>query len=177
MPIPGYEGFYEASDLGRVRSLPHRVKTAVTPSGWRISPGRVLRATQLPGNRHLVTLTREGRRRSWFVHQLVALAFIGPYPPGMQVRHGTAGRGDDRLANLCYGTPAENVADQVRDGTRAIIAGELHHHSKLTLQIIAECRVLHEAGESYSALGRRFGVSRTTISAALRGINWKAAHD
>lgn len=50
------------------------------------------------------------------VHRLVALAFIGPCPEGMEVLHINGEPDDNRLENLRYGTRAENVADTIRHG-------------------------------------------------------------
>ncbi len=64
-----------------------------------------------------VTLRKEGTRKAFRVHKLVALAWIGPYPPYQQVRHGPNGKLDNSVGNLCYGTVLENSRDRARDGT------------------------------------------------------------
>ena len=77
--------------------------------------GRTLKS---PPNRayHVHGLYKDGKARQRPVHSLVAEAFIGPCPPGQEVRHGPGGSLDNRLVNLSYGTRAENIADQYRDG-------------------------------------------------------------
>lgn len=110
LPVPGWEDLYEVSDLGQVRSLSRMVKTR--GGGQRISPGKVLTpGTYDDGHKH-VTFTTPGIRRTYQVHKLVLLAFVGPCPEGLQVRHLNGIPDDNRLENLTYGTPAENMADR-----------------------------------------------------------------
>ena len=106
-PVPGYEGIYEVSSEGRVRSLPRR---GVRGGLMTTRPGK-------RGGYLVVALTRDGRTSTKAVHVLVAAAFLGPRPPGMQVRHREGNPLDARLVNLAYGTPAENAADKVAHGT------------------------------------------------------------
>lgn len=123
LPTPGYEHLYEVSDLGRVRSLLHR-----TRQGCR--GGKVLKPWAKAAGYVAVTLFSDGIRRKFYVHQLVALAFIGPCPPGQEVRHGRGGPADNRLVNLCYGTRSENMLDAVDHGTHrwAGVTHCIHNH-------------------------------------------------
>lgn len=81
-PVPGWEGLYEVSDAGGVRSV-DRVVLAISPRTGRPEPrrycGRILHAQVTPGGYALVSLTAPGRPRySAYVHDLVAAVFIGP---------------------------------------------------------------------------------------------------
>lgn len=118
LPVVGYEGLYEVSDLGRVRGL-DRVMT-VNRVGFSGLPvrGQVLKATPT-GHRcpHLgVTLYRSGVRRHHRVHHLVLEAFIGPRPSGLQGLHWDDVPTNNRLENLRWATAAENMRDKVRNG-------------------------------------------------------------
>lgn len=119
-PIPGWEGLYEVSSMGQVRSL-GRVVTGQTRSFFW--PGRVLRLVR-KGPYLQVTLHRPGMRVCRTVHSLVALAFIGPRPEGMQVCHGDGVGSNNALSNLRYDTASANEMDKVRHGT--------HHYSGRT---------------------------------------------
>ena len=106
-PVVGYEGLYEVSDQGRVRSLRR--------SG---TPGRVLAQRQNRGRLYLlVRLSHNNQRKIKTVHSLVLAAFIGPRPARMETRHLNGDATDNRLANLSYGTSLENSADQRAHGT------------------------------------------------------------
>lgn len=100
-PIPGYEGRYEASATGHVRSN---------------LTGRVLRPYTAASGHLFVALHKDRKSRSRTVHSLIAEAFIGPRPPGEEVRHRNGNPADNRAANLRYGTRSENVLDQVSHG-------------------------------------------------------------
>lgn len=60
-----------------------------------------------------VCLSRDGQRRNLYVHELVALAFLGPRPEGAEILHGPKGSKCNHLSNLRYGTPEENSAERV----------------------------------------------------------------
>lgn len=109
LPIPGYEGRYEVSDQGEVRSLPR----------YR-SRGGILRPhPSLPGGYPSVNLRKDGAGKTMRVHALVMLAFVGPRPEGQVTRHLNGNPLDNRLENLTYGTPTENNLDTVRHGGNA----------------------------------------------------------
>jgi len=110
VPVPGFERYYEVSDLGRIRSLDRMVPTR--GAGMRLSPGRILKGgTYKDGHKHLV-LSAEGRRHASTVHRLVMLAFVGPRPEGMEIRHLNGIPDDNRVTNLAYGTALENAEDR-----------------------------------------------------------------
>lgn len=110
--IPGYEGQYQASDAGRVRSLPRVVnKGNGVPMRRR---GQIMKpAVHKTG---YLTVCLPGRR-TFKVHLLVLAAFVGPRPDGMVTRHLNGIPVDCRLVNLAYGTQAKNVADTMAHGT------------------------------------------------------------
>lgn len=113
--VPGYQGFYEVSDAGRIRSLERRVRG---PRGsTQRCPGVFLSDKPDHYGYHYVDLSRDRRRRRVGVHILVLEAFVGPCPPGMECLHGNGNSMDNRLCNLSWGTHGENNLDQVRHGT------------------------------------------------------------
>lgn len=113
-PVVGWEGLYEVSDHGRVRSID---RTIVDKAG-RIQrfKGRILKLYPVQGYR-TIQLCRNGEWSNFFVHRLVLAAFVGPCPDGMETRHMNGDPADNRLENLRYGTPSENNLDRVRHGT------------------------------------------------------------
>jgi hypothetical protein len=112
-PVPGYEGSYEVSDHGRVRSLDRQVPHA--KYGTMRVRGALLQPFDAHG-RAGVTLHRGGKRRETLVHSLMLEAFVGPRPPGHEACHGDGDKGNNRLANLRWDTTSANVLDQVRHG-------------------------------------------------------------
>lgn len=113
-PIPGWEGIYEASDHGRVRSLDRLI---IYANGDRhYTKGRVLSACDNGHGYLTVTLSRNNLEIRRYVHRLVLETFIGPAPEGMEACHGNAKRHDNRLSNLRWGTKLENAQDILKSG-------------------------------------------------------------
>ena len=110
LPIPGYEGFYEASDLGRIRTLPR---------SFRKSAVRVLKPAVMPAGHLQVALSVNGQQKSFCVHRLVAITFLGAPPPGHEVCHDDGNPANNVLSNLRWGTRGDNIRDSVRHGTNA----------------------------------------------------------
>jgi len=107
--IVGYEGLYQVSDRGRVRSLDRSI---MTKTGKKKYKGRVLQGGRDTWNYHQVTLCAPGRKnRVVKTHKLVAEAFIGPCPDGAEVRHGLNGIDDNSVDNLSYGTHKQNMCN------------------------------------------------------------------
>lgn len=117
-PVVGYEGLYEVSDQGKVRSLE---RTVMLPTRWGGVVDRRVREQILKTNRHTagypwVTLCRDGAKRRMFVHRLVLETFVGTAPDGMQACHYNDVPDDNRLANLRWDTASANGLDKVRNG-------------------------------------------------------------
>lgn len=109
-PIPGFDG-YEASDLGRVRSV-SRI-TAHARYGARRTPGKVLRAAATHTGHQRVKIAKQ----LVMVHRLVLLAFVGPAAAGQYGCHNDGNPRNNVLTNLRWDTPAANVRDRIAHGT------------------------------------------------------------
>lgn len=159
--IQGYEGRYEVSDEGQIRSLWDR-------HGQRKSP-LVLAQSRTSHGYPCVNLRGGGKSKTIQVHKAVLRAFVGPRPEGMQARHLDDNQTNNRLDNLAWGTHAENVADAVRHNRYK--SGEKHWNARLTAEAVAEIR--RSAGlESHASIAGRLGVSRTTVTNVLSGVSW-----
>lgn len=110
--IPGFEGRYQASSIGRIKSLLR----------WRGTSERVLKPTINRGGYQQLILCRDGKHFTCAVHQLVALTFLGACPPGQQVRHWDGVKTNCHVGNLLHGTPSENNKDTVRQGLNWLAA-------------------------------------------------------
>lgn len=111
-PIPGHPG-YEASTDGQVRSIDRRVRNG---NGWRTVPGRVLRPAPDRSNRPTVSLWHNNRGHTRKVSTLVAAAHMSARPDGNVLRHLNDDPWDNRVENLAWGTPSDNMNDRVRNG-------------------------------------------------------------
>lgn len=113
-PIAGYEGAYEVSDQGRIRSLTREVYAG--RGRTRKHEGRLL--SVYAGDKYSkVRLKLDGDGGSTKnVHQLVAEAFLGARPDGLEVCHNNSNAHDNRVGNLRYDTHVANIQDAVRIG-------------------------------------------------------------
>jgi hypothetical protein len=142
----------------------------MTPHGWR--GGGSLKPFPDSDGYLRVNLSRKGVVAALQpVHGLVLLAFVGPRPPGQQVRHGTGGKRDNRLSNLCYGTPLEQSDDKRRDGTMA--CGEKQGHSRFTRADVEDMRRRRAAGETLAVIACDYATRPTVISRIVRGESWR----
>lgn len=111
-PVPGYEGYYEVSDRGGVRSL---TRTFLKGDGRAYTTrGRVLAPLNVRAYRR-VGLSREGSTKQFSVHRLVALAFLGN-STGPLVRHLDGDPHNNVVTNLAFGTLSDNYYDMIRHG-------------------------------------------------------------
>lgn len=135
-------------------------------SNGRAMGGGIMSPELEPGTGYLrLTLRVHGRTIRRRVHRLIALAFHGPCPPGMQVRHLNGVPDDNRPGNLRYGTAAENKQDQAVHGRSG---------RSLTADLVREIRVRHaaDARQTCNVLATAYGVSARTISQVLTGRTW-----
>lgn len=121
--IPGYEGRYQVSDLGRVRSLDALVRCGFEGKGQRLVVGRVLRPGTIDRWGHVSVALGKGNSQG--VHVLVARAFIGPRPEGLDVAHWSSIGDDNRWANLIYTTRGENNAHRIPNGKAKITEADV----------------------------------------------------
>ena len=171
--IPGFEGGYEVSNLGRVRSI-DRVIYADNRWGQsapRTYPGKMLSpfTNKARGGYRYVNLRTAGGQKNCRVAVLVAAAFIGERPNGKQVAHRNGVATDDRPENLCYKTPLENTADKRVHGTHT--SGETHSRARLTAAQVAEIRAQRRKTPQ-AILAARFSVSVGHINNIQCGIRW-----
>jgi hypothetical protein len=142
--VVGYEGLYQVSDQGKVRSVDRVVSHG--RYGAANLKGRILRLMLASRCGHLgLTLYNGGVGQIVKVHRLVAAAWIGPCPVGYEVRHGPNGITNNSVSNLSYGTRSENNYDERRDGThkgRCVVRSDGKEF--ISLRVAAE-----ESGCSY----------------------------
>lgn len=118
LPVVGWEGLYEVSSLGRVRSVDRTIK--MSNGRTRRCRGQVLAPIRYNEYGHLkVDLhERPHRRRQAAIHVLVAEAFHGAPEPDQEVRHyPDPDPTNNRADNLIWGTRSENILDRVEHGT------------------------------------------------------------
>jgi len=123
-PMPGYEGIYEVSDLGEIKSLARMRKS----KNGCLCPVKEKLLTKVPlrNGRLIVLLCNNIKKTNAYVHRLVLEAFVGPCPDGMECCHNDGDRTNNRLENLRWDTHKNNMAlsyalEASRDGDMATL--------------------------------------------------------
>lgn len=159
LPVLGYEGFYEISDRGRVRSVP-RIDIRKVPRGGKLMIWQMDRRTGY----WQVKLCKDGKARCLYVHSLVLEAFVSPRPPGLETLHADDDRANPCLGNLSWGTRKENMATRNVQGSRNGYA------------VLDETKVRKIKGligtKSGVEIARLFGVNKATVYDIAKGRSW-----
>ncbi len=160
--VPGYPA-YEVSVDGVVRRC----------QGFRCRRAhRVLVPFVRPNGYAQILLYQGGQRRRFGVHQLVALAFLGPKPSLQhQVAHLDGQRLNNHVSNLAWLLPIENDAHKDLHGTR--LRGSQIHSAKLVEAQVVLIRQALAVGIRQCALAQTYGVSDSTVSLIARGKTWR----
>lgn len=167
--IPGYEGLYQVSDMGRVRSLDRAVaqkKTGKKNSGKvnrRI--GCILKQTPPHKGYVSVILSKDGKRKRCEVHYLVARTFLGPIPSKHHTHHQDGDSLNNCLKNLVYLSASYHGHITHR--------GENAHKARLTEIQVREVREMLAKGYTQKRIAQQYGVARSTIGEIKRGASWE----
>ena len=156
--IEGYEGLYQVSDTGLVRSLNRVV-------GNRTLQGKILSLKTNTSGYFIVALCKEGKPKNFLVSRLVATAFLKEDladTVGLEVCHLDGSRNNNHVENLRWDTKAGNQKDRVLHGTHC--RGERSNTCKLTTEQAAEIKGLSYEGWTNQQLANKFGVSKTLVS-------------
>lgn len=169
-PVPGWEGLYEASSQGRIRSLPREVHDRLRDRRWRI-PGGVMK----PGTRgkgyKCVALTDKNKSITESVHKLVCLAFHGRPSGKTEVAHADGNPANNSASNLRWATSAENHADKEAHGRTA--RGERSGRAILSEADVLNIRERYRTGTvSNCQQARDYGVHNATIFAIVKRKSW-----
>lgn len=172
--VSGYEGLYQVSNLGRVKSLP---RERIYPTGKVYRRPEVLLkpAISKNGGYPIVNLITPGiyQGRTCPVHVLVATAFHEKPDDGVyrEVRHLDGNSLNSRFDNLAWGTRVENQADRILHGRTN--RGERCGTSKLTQRQVDAIRVLLEDTlMSQEEIAKWFGISEATVSGIKHNKKW-----
>lgn len=157
--VPGYEGYYQVSNIGNVKSLDRVV------SHKRYNKEHVSEKILSPkkhGGYLSVRLCGDGKRKLFLVHRVVMLAFVGnPSKEQIDINHKNSNKKDNRLINLEYCTRSENIKHSYLNGTHP--SGEDHHNSKFTNKERKEIYLLKQKGYTLKQIINIFPASSSTI--------------
>jgi hypothetical protein len=128
------------------------------------------RILKMSGAYPTLKLSRNGIPKTHYVHILVARAFLGKRPKGMQVCHKDGNPANPKLSNLRYDTPTGNALDRHRHGTHA--KGESNPGAVLTEKQVRAIKRNLKENWSCAEIGELYCISRQTISSIKSGRTW-----
>lgn len=169
--VVGYEGFYEVSSFGNVRSIPRSVGHNF--GGLKKLSGTLLEISYLPGGYAIVSLSKDGVVSKGRVNRLVLQAFRGGNEP--HACHEDNNPSNNRLDNLRWDTAKGNEADKIANGTTN--RGERNHFSVLCEADVLSIRSMLKEGKTGRYLASKFGVAPTTITAIKKRRSWSYLED
>lgn len=164
--IPGYEGLYQVSNMGKIKSMNYR-HTGV--------PGILTPGNTGDGYKFIYIRNSDKKYKCYLVHRLVWETFVGPIPEGMQINHKDENKSNNSLENLEIVTPKQNA----NYGTRNIRAG-LHKMKPIAQIDIVSGEILKEYPSITSAI-KEYGWSVFKVVSGRTkkayGFNWKYLSD
>lgn len=158
-PVFGYEGYYEVSNLGGIKSL-HKGKVRIRSLG-KDTDGY-----------YQVDLYKngDGSGKVKKVHILVLEAFVCPRPVGMMGLHNDGNPQNNHLTNLRWGTQSENEQDKKNHGTDG--CGSRNGSAKLGENDVIEIRRLLSLGVTQVNIASQFKITQAQVSQIKLRIKW-----
>ena len=169
--INGYEGLYQVSSLGTIKSL-----ARFTPNQWsetsRFREEKQLSYQLTKDGYPTIKLSKNGNAIRYRIHRLVALCFLENPFGKEQVNHINGIKTDNRVENLEWATYSENSKHSFDNNLQNPRKGVENNKSKLTEQQVFEIRNYKGIFNTYE-LGIMYGVCNTTIGSILKRKTWK----
>lgn len=166
--IVGYEGSYQVSNLGRVRSLDRK-----DAKGSKIK-GKLLIIYQNRCGYMQAALYKNAKPKLIYVHRLVATAFIPNLNNYRVINHKDEDKTNNRVDNLewCDYKYNNNYGKMTHEFRSKLVAGEKHHNARLKEEDVIELRSLYKSGCSIANLSKLFGICRQHAWAIASGKTW-----
>jgi len=172
--IKGYEGLYQISSKGRVKSLPRVIEYfAFGKTQTRMQHGRILKQSTCSSGYPIVHLYTESERQNVMVHRLVAIHFLPPIPGKDFVNHKDGNKENNNVSNLEWVTKSENTLHAL-DNNLLLKRGEDCNFSKLNENQVIEILSLRRFGKRrYLAkdIAARYGISTHYVSDLAKSEN------
>lgn len=160
-PIKDYEGIYEISNLGRLKSLSRTIR--MNNGKQRNLKTKILKPISL-GNYQGFQLTNDSGSKKFYTHRLVCAAFIGePEGDCITVNHKDGDKYNNVLSNLEWTSYSDNLKHSYETGLNKN-TGERSHYSKFSEEVVEEVRRMYSTGNfKQSELSDIYGISRMQI--------------
>lgn len=170
--IPNYEGIYQASTLGNIRSLgfTHEINNQWGSTCIRHKKGRVLKQHINTAGYYSVQLCKDGMTKRMMTHRLIAITFLLNPENKREVNHKDSNRLNNNLNNLEWVTSKENTNHYIKLGRKRFLVGTNTHNSVLTEDVVKQIFLSELSAEKLSKI---LNINKGTIASVKQGINWK----
>lgn len=177
--IPQFEGHYQVSDEGRVRSLDKTVNTAIRHNQSVLKRGKVLKCNLKRNGYYSVDLCVKNTKKTISVHRIVASTFIENPLAKSQVNHKNGVKTDNRVSNLEWATRSENQQHRFtqlgQTGKRKKVlckeTGTIHESSKFAAIWVNQSK--YQNAKQITALSRKIRKCCVGEKATAYGLQWE----
>lgn len=168
--IKDYEGLYQVSECGEIKSLDRKSKRK--DGRFNVYKGKVLKQGKNNRGYNVITLTKNGTQKTFLVHRIVAMNFIKNVENKKFVNHIDGDKRNNRSENLEWTTFEENIKHAWENKIYKPIKSESVNTAKLNHEKVKNIRK-NARNKSVKELAKEYGVTSTTISNVLNFKSWK----
>lgn len=167
LSVPGYEGLYNISNLGKVLSMDRTRNCGLKLKGREVPISLVKNSYA-----SFAVADLDGNPKSLKIHKVLAQLFI-PNPENKKcINHKNGNKHDYSLSNLEWATYSENSQHAIDTGLAVRYKGEKHSRAKLTEDQVYEILDMHKSGMCYSEIASKYNLHKTNIGKIVNGKSW-----
>lgn len=159
--LPGFEGIYKVSSIGRIFSLDRMIKNRY--DGYTLFKGGVKIPTINKGYLRYCLTDADGKKQHLPAHRAVSLAFIENSEGKPFVNHINGIKTDNRVSNLEWVTAKENSDHAIKSGLTTILRGAANNRCTIPFDTVKKIREEKAKQDSLSATARKYSVSVSTV--------------
>jgi hypothetical protein len=168
--IEGFEGYYQVSNLGRVKGLERTVKHYT--GGIKKLNQIILKLCKDFKGYFNIQLSKNGISKTYKAHRLVAKHFIPNFENKLEVNHKNGVKTDNSAINLEWCSCSENIIHAFKTGLKKAIRGEKNGNSKITENIAYNIKY-NTDGLSQKEIANQYEISQSLVSSIKNGKKWK----
>ncbi|PUZ30959.1 helix-turn-helix domain-containing protein [Staphylococcus arlettae] len=168
--IPGYEGIYQVSSYGNVKSVNRKITNSIGTT--RIYKEKLLKINKDRYGYPICKLWKNSKGKNHTIHRLVAICFIKNVDDKPLVNHVDGNKCNNHISNLEWCTSSENDLHAFSLGLRSVHKGEKCNFAKLNSDEVKEIKKLKKEGITQREIAKLFNVSEGNVSQIINGQRW-----
>jgi hypothetical protein len=168
--VKGFEGIYQVSSTGILKCLERRIKR---PKKGEYISKSILRKGNIGKRGYVqIPLSKNGKRYSKTMHQIVAVSFLENPNNYKEVNHINGIKHDNRVENLEWCSRSENIIHAVKTGLLPVTKGSERIQSKITEEQAIEIKYSDKSIKGIT-FAKKYNVTNANISNIRKGVTWK----